>query len=78
MTGEPEIYADDSLNAQAILLAVETGIAPDVWLEQDVIGMNTAMKYLRARIKREASYFGAKIRDGDSAETDGEGRQMSG
>lgn len=73
----PEVYGDDSLNAQAILLAVETGVAPDVWLDLGVIGINTAMKYLRARIKREAGYLGAKIRDGDPA-ADGDGRQMSG
>jgi hypothetical protein len=74
-----EVYPDDSLNAQAILLAVETGIAPDVWLELDIIGMNTAMKYLRARIRREASYLGAKIR-GEEVEqgADDAGRQMSG
>jgi hypothetical protein len=74
-----EVYPDDSLSAQAILLAVETGVPPEVWLDLGVVGMNTAMKYLRAKIKREASYLGAKIRDGgDGPEIDSAGRQMSG
>lgn len=77
MSSEPEIYDDESLNAQAILLAVETGVPPDAWIDQGVIGMNTAMMYLRNKLKREAAYFGHKIRDGSSPMGD-DGRQMSG
>jgi hypothetical protein len=78
MSSGPQRYPDDSITAQAILLAVETGIEPDVWLAQDVIGMNTAMRYLRSKIKREAGYFGAKVRDGEASDGAGEDRQMSG
>ena len=74
-----EVYPDDSLTAQAIMLAVETGIEPDIWLGLDVVGMNTAMHYLRSKIRREASYMGAKIRDGgEGGEVDNAGRKMSG
>ena len=78
MSGEgPEVFPEDSLNDQAILLAVETGVPPQFWLDMDIIGMNTAMKHLRNKIKREAAYYGQKIRDG-SPTVDREGRQMSG
>jgi hypothetical protein len=73
-----ETYPDDSINAQAILLAVETGIEPQVWIDLGIVGMNTATKYLEAKIKREASYFGARVRGDDSAKADSGGRQMSG
>jgi hypothetical protein len=72
-----EVYPDDSLNAQAILLAVETGVPPQDWLELGIVGMNTAMMYVRNKMKREAAYFGQKIRDGGPARDD-DGRQMSG
>ena len=78
MSGELERFPDDSLNAQAILLAVETGVPPEAWLDLGLMGMNTAMHYLRNRIKREAAYFGNKIRDGSSGGADNEGRRMSG
>ena len=76
MSGEPDYYDDESLNGLAIWLAVETGVPPETWLEQGITGMNTAAKYVRERIKREASYLGAKFREGPEA--DPEGRQMSG
>ena len=73
-----EVFPEDSLNAQAILLAVETGVPPEAWLALDVIGINTGMQYLREKIKREAGYFGTKIRDGGHPGVDDQGRQMSG
>lgn len=78
MSDGVEVYPEDSLTAQAVLLAVETGVPPESWLELGLVGMNTAMMYLRNRMKREAAYFGHRIRDGSSPGADNEGRQTSG
>lgn len=77
MDDEPEVYADDSMSSQAILLAVETGVEPDAWLALGHVGMNTAMRHLRRKISREASYLGGKIK-GEAPTADAEGRRMSG
>lgn len=76
MSGAGEVYPEDSINDSAILLAVETGVPPQVWIDEGLIGINTAMKHLRNRVRREAAYFGQSVRD-EGAVDDG-GRQMSG
>lgn len=77
MSDSPEVFPEDSLNAQAILLAVETGVPPEAWLDLGIVGINTGMHYLRNRMKREAALFGQRIR-GEGSGVDSEGRQMSG
>ena len=72
-----EVYPADSINDTAILLSVETGIAPQVWIDEGLIGINTAMRHLRNKLKREAAYHGHGLRDGESA-VGNDGRQMSG
>jgi len=72
-----EVYPEDSVNDSAVLLAVETGIPPQVWIDEGLVAMNTAMKHLRNRIRREAAYYGQKIRDEESV-ADDQGRRMSG
>jgi len=77
VTAGPEVYPDGSIYDSAILLAVETGVPPEDWIAQDLIGINTAMKHLRSKLRREAAYYGHKIRDGEPVVGD-DGRQMSG
>lgn len=76
MSGSGEVYPEDSINDSAILLAVETGVPPQAWIDEGLIAINTAMKHLRNRVKREAAYYGQRIRDEGSADDDG--RRMSG
>lgn len=78
MSDGPEVYPDDSITAQAILLAVETGVPAQDWIDLGLVGINTGMMYLRNRMKREAAYFGQRLRDGADGAAGGEGRQMSG